>query len=150
MIQRKLSFIVVILFAATVAALNNWQPNAAAQQKVDFVRDIQPIFAASCAGCHGEKKQAAGLRLDLKKIALSKVIKPGNAAESLLYQRVAGLGDQARMPMGGQPLKAEQIALIKAWIEQGAACRLKFTTNIEFRERLFLRVIALYNLLKGG
>ncbi len=100
--------------------MNAWQPNAQAQQAVNFARDIQPIFAASCAGCHGEKKQAAGLRLDSKAIALSKVIKPGNSAASELYRRVAGLGDQARMPMGGKPLSANQVELIKTWIEQGA------------------------------
>jgi len=120
MSTRKLSLSVVLLFAAFAAFAFQWQPNAEAQQKVDFVRDIQPIFAASCAGCHGAGKQAAGLRLDSKKLALSKVIKPGQAAESELYRRVAGIGDQARMPMGGKPLAAEQIARIKLWIEQGA------------------------------
>ncbi len=60
------------------------------------------------------------MRLDSKKIALSKVIVPGKAAESELYRRVAGLSDQARMPMGSKPLSTEQISLIKAWIEQGA------------------------------
>jgi mono/diheme cytochrome c family protein len=120
MTQRKLSSVVIIIFAAIVVTLNNWHPNAAAQQKVDFVRDIQPIFATSCAGCHGAKKQAAGLRLDSPKIALAKVIKPGNAAASELYRRVAGLSEQARMPMGGKPLAPEQIGLIKLWIEQGA------------------------------
>src|SRR5690349_7924183 len=100
MIQRKLSLVVVIffgVFAAFAITLNNWYPTAAAQQNVDFVRDIQPIFATSCAGCHGEKKQAAGLRLDSKKIALAKVIKPGNPQGSELYRRVAGLTEQARM-----------------------------------------------------
>ncbi|MDQ3013299.1 MAG: PSD1 and planctomycete cytochrome C domain-containing protein, partial [Acidobacteriota bacterium] len=123
MTQRKLSLVVTIIFVAvavSAAVASNWQPNAAAQQSIDFVRDIQPIFAASCAGCHGAKKQAAGLRLDSKKIALSKVLIPGKAAESLLYQRIAGIGDQARMPMGGKPLAPEQIALVKAWIDAGA------------------------------
>lgn len=121
--KRKLSLSIIVIFAATVTAFNAWQPLIKAQQvsKIDFARDIQPIFAASCAGCHGEKKQAAGLRLDSKKIALSKVIVPGKAAESELYRRVAGHSDQARMPMGGKPLSAEQIALIKTWIEHGAA-----------------------------
>ncbi len=120
MSTRKLSLSVVFVFAAFAAFAFQWQPNAGAQQKVDFVRDIQPIFAASCAGCHGAKKQAAGLRLDSKKVALTKVVKPGNSADSELYRRVAGIGDQARMPMGGKPLAAEQIARIKLWIEQGA------------------------------
>ncbi|MEO6726300.1 MAG: DUF1549 domain-containing protein, partial [Blastocatellia bacterium] len=123
MTQRKLSLVVTIIFVAgavSAAVASNWQPNAAAQQSIDFVRDIQPIFAASCSGCHGAKKQAAGLRLDSKRGALSKVIVPGKAAESHLYQRIAGIGDQARMPMGSKPLAPEQIALIKAWIDAGA------------------------------
>ena len=120
--KRTLSLSIIVIFTVVAASLLIWQPNAQAQQgsKVNFLRDIQPIFAASCSGCHGEKKQAAGLRLDSKKIALAKVIIPSNPAQSELYRRVAGLSDQARMPMGGKPLSAEQIALIKTWIEQGA------------------------------
>ncbi|HYP13926.1 MAG TPA: DUF1549 domain-containing protein, partial [Bryobacteraceae bacterium] len=59
------------------------------------------------------------LRLDSKAVA-SKSIVPGKSAESSLYQRVAGLGDQARMPMGGKPLSASEVATIKAWIDAGA------------------------------
>ena len=119
MSKKTLSLIVLFVFVGAFVALNIGQPNASAQQKVDFVRDIQPIFAASCAGCHGEKKQSGGLRLDSKAIALAKAIKPGNAAESELYRRVAGLSDQARMPMGGKPLSSNQIELIKRWINEG-------------------------------
>ena len=62
-----------------------------------------------------------GLRLDSRQLALGgKAIIRGNSSESHLYQRVAGLGDQPRMPMGGEALPAAQIALIKAWIDQGA------------------------------
>ena len=46
-------------------------------------------------------------------------VKPGEPDASPLYRRVAGIGDQTRMPMGGE-LPAEEIALIRAWIEQGA------------------------------
>jgi hypothetical protein len=62
----------------------------------------------------------AGLRLDSKKSALAKVIIAGKATESELYRRVVGIGDQARMPMKGEALSPDQIALIKAWIDQGA------------------------------
>ncbi len=43
-------------------------PVLAAQ--VSFDRDIRPIFAERCLGCHGEKKQSGGLRLDAKAFAL--------------------------------------------------------------------------------
>ncbi len=118
--KKRSAYLVITL--AVLSLVWSQSGTEARQQanKVSFLRDIQPIFAASCAGCHGEKKQAAGMRLDSKKVALGKVIKPGNAADSELYRRVAGLSDQARMPMGGKPLSAEQILLIKLWIEQGA------------------------------
>jgi cytochrome c553 len=38
--------------------------------KVDFARDIQPLFAAACNHCHGAKKAASQLRLDVKALAL--------------------------------------------------------------------------------
>src|SRR5688572_12223373 len=88
-------------------------------QPVDFVRDIQPILAASCQGCHGEKSQMGQLRLD-SKAAAARTLMAGKSAASTLYQRVAGTSDQARMPMGGKPLPADQIALIKRWIDEGA------------------------------
>ena len=51
----------------------------------------------------------AGLRLDAKRSVLAKVVVPGNPGESALYRRVAGIGDVARMPMGGR-LADDQIA----------------------------------------
>lgn len=101
------------------------QAGISASTKVDYSRDIQPIFERSCYGCHGPKMQMSGLRLDGKKAALAggqsgAVIIPGKGAESLLYRRVAGVGDQPRMPMGGKPLAEAQAALIRKWIDQGA------------------------------
>ncbi|HTB10800.1 MAG TPA: PSD1 and planctomycete cytochrome C domain-containing protein [Bryobacteraceae bacterium] len=79
--------------------------------------EVRPIFEKSCYPCHGPKLQSAALRLDQKP---EKVIIPGDSANSLLYQRIAGIGDQARMPMGGKPLDPAQIAIIKSWIDKGA------------------------------
>lgn len=67
----------------------------------------------------------ASLRLDGKAAALrggqsGRTIVPGKAAESSLYLRIAGIGEQARMPMGGKPLAAAEIALVKQWIDEGA------------------------------
>jgi mono/diheme cytochrome c family protein len=123
MIKKKLPLSVVLFFSAFIIGLQLWNDMAeakSAQARVDFIRDIQPIFRASCDGCHGARKQMGNLRLDSKQIALAKVIVPGKAVESPLYQRVAGIGDQARMPMGGDPLKKEQIELIRRWIDEGA------------------------------
>jgi mono/diheme cytochrome c family protein len=117
-------FVVVCLTLAGAAAsgfaFRQTEPASSANAgKIDFVRDVQPIFTRSCVACHGPNTQMAGLRLDAKQSVLAKVVVPGNAAESALYRRVAGIGDLARMPMGGR-LADGQIATLKAWIEQGA------------------------------
>ncbi|MFN0120608.1 MAG: DUF1549 domain-containing protein [Blastocatellia bacterium] len=122
MTRRNLSLTVLLLFFLIPVVVQLREQRAGAQQTtgVDFQRDIQPVFQQHCAGCHGETRQMAGLRLDNKKIALTRVIVPGNSSASELYRRVAGLSDQARMPMKAAPLSARQIALIKQWIDAGA------------------------------
>src|SRR4051812_25672892 len=85
----------------------------------DFAKDVQPILETSCLACHGSKLQMGGLRLDSRKAALA-VIEPGKSADSAFYKRVAGISGQARMPMGGKPLEAGQLAAIRSWIDQGA------------------------------
>ena len=95
-----------------------------APQTINFSRDIYPIFERSCHSCHGPEQQQGKLRLDSRQAALrggqsGKIVLPGNSAESSLYQRVAGLNDLVRMPMGGE-LAADEIGLIRNWIDEGA------------------------------
>ena len=96
---------------------------AQAPAKVDFRRDVQPIFRDQCIGCHGPSQQMSGLRLDRRRDAMRggtvAVIGPGNSAASRLYLRLIGNQYGAQMPLTG-PLKPEQINVIKAWIDQGA------------------------------
>jgi Protein of unknown function (DUF1549)/Protein of unknown function (DUF1553)/Planctomycete cytochrome C len=92
-----------------------------APRKVDFAKDVQPILAGSCHGCHGEKKQKADLRFDVKASALRpEVIVVGKSAQSPLIHRVAGLNEDERMPPTGKPLTSEQVSILRAWIDQGA------------------------------
>src|SRR5688572_5244448 len=99
---------------------------AAAQDKVDFAKQIQPIFAARCYECHGEEEQEADLRLDRRSGVFHAkeedwVIKPGKADTSPLVQRIKLPPDDADvMPAEGDPLTPEQIALIERWIQEGA------------------------------
>ncbi len=65
---------------------------------VEFAREIQPIFAESCYSCHGPKVQMAGLRLDVR--PGGSIIVPGNAAGSVLMQRLSATDAQTRMPHG--------------------------------------------------
>lgn len=98
---------------------------APSKRTIDFVKDIQPLFAQHCYKCHGPDKQQGGLRLDIKKAALEggdsgNVIEPAKSAESMLIEYVAGIDPDKIMPPKGDRLTAEQIGLLRAWIDQGA------------------------------
>src|SRR5262245_52910781 len=83
--------------------------------------DVRSILA-TCETCHGEL-QVSGLDLRTRDGALKggdqgPALVPGSADRSRLYRRIAGL-DQPAMPLNGS-LSADQIATVKAWIDQGA------------------------------
>ena len=93
---------------------------------VDFETEIKPIFTRSCASCHGAEKALGRLRLDsAESIAESlknheDLIMKDQVDESQLYARLVLPADSSkRMPKGADPLPAEEIALIKKWIEEG-------------------------------
>lgn len=118
--QRIVKITLIVLAAAAFTPLlrfaNGKQTPAG---KVDFVRQIQPIFQAQCAGCHGAEKQMSQLSV-LNKASIARVITPGKGKDSRLVHRLQGLNGEARMPKGGEALSAEQIALIQRWIDEGA------------------------------
>jgi ankyrin repeat protein len=91
--------------------------------RIDFARDVQPIFKTYCIGCHGPSQQLNGLRLDRRRDAMRggtvPVIGPENAAASRLYLRLIGGQYGLQMPPTGA-LSTQQIQIIKAWIDQGA------------------------------
>jgi hypothetical protein len=94
---------------------------ARAAAPVDYTRDIKPILRNKCSSCHGALKQASKLRLDAGRfIHAGKVVLPGQPDQSELIARVSSKEDALRMPVEGAPLTDDQIALLRAWIEQGA------------------------------
>ncbi len=97
-----------------------------AARNIDFVQDVQPILKAACLSCHGPEKQKSSYRVDVKAVAIQggdfgEAIIPGKSAESPFIRYVAGLEEGMLMPAEGEPLSAEQIGILRAWIEQGAA-----------------------------
>ena len=91
--------------------------------RIDFGRDVQPIFQEHCVSCHGPELQMNGLRLDRRADAMrggtQSDIGPGNADGSRLYHRLIGTTFGTRMPPKG-PLADDQIDIIKRWIDEGA------------------------------
>ncbi|MEL6110272.1 MAG: DUF1553 domain-containing protein [Planctomycetota bacterium] len=90
----------------------------------DFNRDIRPVLSGKCFHCHGPDAagREADLRLDDRDAVINYgAILPGEADESELIVRVTTDDPDLRMPPKGDPLSAEQIAKLKAWIDDGAA-----------------------------
>lgn len=106
-----------------VALAGAFVPASPGAEKIDFGRDVLPIFKAHCTSCHGPKQQKGGFRLDRRRDALkggtSVMIGPGNSDGSRFYHRLTGDTAGPQMPPDG-PLSAEQIKTLKTWIDQGA------------------------------
>jgi mono/diheme cytochrome c family protein len=98
----------------------------AATRVVDFVADIQPIFQQHCFECHGPGHSEGGLTLASRAAAFEggdtgTVIEPGASVVSRLVHFTAGIDEDRIMPPEGKRLTEDQIGLIRAWIDQGAA-----------------------------
>src|SRR5215467_11505474 len=95
---------------------------AAAPAKVDFAKDVQPLFRTYCYSCHGPVVQSGNFRLDRRRDSMpNRVgangarIVPGKAATSRVYLKLTGQAGQQMPPTGA--LTPEQIATIKDWID---------------------------------
>jgi hypothetical protein len=118
---------VLILALATFSRLVFAASETPEKATVQFSRDIQPILSDFCYHCHGpdEKARKGKLRLDTQEGAYRKddpVILPGKSAESLLIQRVTTHDPDEVMPppKSKRKLSAQQVDLLKRWIDQGA------------------------------
>jgi mono/diheme cytochrome c family protein len=88
---------------------------------VSYTRQVAPILQARCAECHGATTKEAGLDLSnyaavMKGSEYGTVVEAGDAAASLLIEMVVA----GEMPQDADPLPAEEIALLRAWIAAGA------------------------------
>jgi hypothetical protein len=101
-----------------------------AAEPVDFAHDVLPLLESRCAECHTNGTYEGGLSLDTRESLLeSEVVVPGNSEESYLMERVAAADPDERMPPEGKPLTQKEIALFRAWIDQGLAWQPGFTFN---------------------
>jgi ankyrin repeat protein len=112
--------LVCLAFAA--AAEHKLPPPATV--KIDFDTHVKPILSQKCYSCHGSKVQQSGLRLDKRQNALrggdyGPVIIAGKSAESKLIFRVVDGDGGLQMPPSGA-LSTDEIAILRAWIDQGA------------------------------
>lgn len=103
-------------------------------EAIDFKQHVMPIMEERCFSCHNAPYDKngrtihpkAGLRLDtyewiMKGNLDNTVVEAGNVVDSYLHEVVTlDEDDDMFMPPKGGPLSAEQIDVIKRWIEEGA------------------------------
>jgi hypothetical protein len=117
----------IFLFTFTFAIANSVH----AQGTIDFNRDIRPILSDNCFACHGpdEGQRKAKLRLDTRDGALAKLrsgghaVVAGKASDSELLRRILTDDAEERMPPAktNKKITPAQVALLKRWIDEGAA-----------------------------
>ena len=87
-------------------------------QAVDFQKDIQPLLKNKCSRCHSGHEAKGGFSINTRTTLLD-AAKPGDSAGSTLFKLITSKDPDERMPSKGEPLEPEEIALIKAWIDEG-------------------------------
>ena len=96
--------------------------------RIDFVKHIQPILEQNCVSCHNPEKDKGDWILSTKKQAFETGESAPNIVafdlkKSAIYHLTTLAEDEDDlMPpkKSGGPLKKEEIAMLKGWIEQGA------------------------------
>jgi cytochrome c553 len=116
--------LLALVFCPAASAAETAALPPAAQKKVSFRQDVYPLLAARCFKCHQGASASSGHRLDLRPELLGEgngkpLVQPGNSGGSRLIQMVAGVVPGKVMPPRGERLSAEQVGLLRAWIDQG-------------------------------
>ena len=127
--------IAVALLATTVGCNGRHSGGTQSRGHLDFNQDVQPILASNCFSCHGPdpEMRKANLRLDLEESAFKKrpgkpdAIVPGHPESSELIRRIESKDPHYLMPQTSlgeaKPMKAEDIAILKQWVAEGAHYR---------------------------
>ena len=93
-----------------------------AEPSPDFQSEILPIFQRHCLDCHGKEKRDGELNLE----TLAGVRLGGHSGSPLLakeldqselYLRVTSTTPGYRMPKKGDPLSADELGTLVAWIQ---------------------------------
>ena len=113
-----------------VFALNVFLHGVCSANEINFSRDVRPILSDRCFQCHGpdEHERKGKLRLDETAgphgAYTTGALTPGSLAESNVWARLVTTDPDEVMPppeAKKKPITEKERALIKQWIEEGAA-----------------------------
>lgn len=119
---RRFGFLTVVCSLLTLPAMTR------ADGKIEFNRDIRPIFNDTCFKCHGPAVRKGGFRLDQPADATKPAksgatpVVPGKPQESEVVARIFSTDSSEIMPPANshKVLKPAEKDLIKKWIAEGA------------------------------
>ena len=111
----RISILAVVLFCPALLY---------AQMAPSFAKDVIPILAANCSGCHASNVKMGSLDLDsfdglMKGGNEGAVVVPGKSGDSRLFLMIAGQAAPA-MPLNGKQLAKGEVDIIRRWIDGGA------------------------------
>jgi len=125
------------ILAVAVALIVAAKPQAA--EPVDFAHEIAPLLKDRCGACHTRGRHEGGISFNTREELLQTgAAVPGKSGKSPLIERVSSDDPDLRMPPQGEPLTAEQIALLTQWIDQGA----NWTEGFSFAEKSYVAGLA--------
>jgi hypothetical protein len=92
----------------------------------EYATQVAPILQKYCLACHDENEAEGGLVLQDHERLLAggkrgRALVPGRSDQSRLVLMLEGKAKPAMPPEGNQPPTPDEIALLKAWIDHGAA-----------------------------
>ncbi|MGD9634515.1 MAG: PSD1 and planctomycete cytochrome C domain-containing protein [Pirellulales bacterium] len=115
--------------AAMLLAVRAW-----AAAPVDFAHDVLPILQRHCAKCHTNGRYEGDISFDTRDALVeSGVAEPGRSADSSLIERVTTDDVELRMPLEAPPLSAEEIDVLRRWIDSG----LSWQEGFSFKKSLY-------------
>ncbi len=102
--------------------------------KVDFEKEILPIFRRNCLSCHNSQKGEDGVNLETPQTIAKggdtgKIVEPKKAESSSVFRVAAHMSKPPMPPAGNKAgaknLSPEELALLKLWVDQGATGEVK-------------------------
>lgn len=114
----------LVLCAAALGGEKSHPLPAPAEKKISFGKDVKAILAHTCFECHGSGKKKGGLSMMSRESLLKGgenglVVVAGKSAESELIRRLVSGDPDETMPQKKERLKDDEIAILRAWIDQG-------------------------------
>jgi ankyrin repeat protein len=114
-----------------VAQKTSSPPVAKVARQVDFAQHIKPLLERSCIACHSGEMARAHFRVDSRDAILkggesgAAAVVAGRSDKSPIIDYVSGRMPESEMPPRSKrnrfpALNREELALLRAWIDQGA------------------------------